>query len=219
MSEELLFSLGASVSCTDEACGTIKSLIVDPGDDSVTHLFVEPAHRLGAGKLVPFSLVEAAPAGADVRLSCTMTEFEELDAAEETELVPGTKDWEDYAGEPLASWPYYAPPGLMGGPGMPRDPVVGEQAIVVDNVPDQLPGEDEVSGGDRVHAKDGHIGHVQGIAVDPGTGRVTAVLLREGHLFARKTVRIPRSAVAKVGADGFHLNLTTDQVRNLPPLN
>jgi sporulation protein YlmC with PRC-barrel domain len=220
MPEELLFRLGASVRCTDDVCGTVKSLIVDPGDDVVTHLVVEPAHRQGAGKLVPLSLVEAAPGGtadSEVRLRCTMAKFGELDAAEATEFVPGNEEWEIYSDEPLASWPYYAPPGVMGGPGMPPDPVVGEQAFTVDTVPDQLPGEDEVSRGDCVHAKDADIGHVQGIAVDPATGRVTSVLLRERHLLGHRTVLIPRSAVAEVGADGFHLDLTAEQVRNLPP--
>jgi sporulation protein YlmC with PRC-barrel domain len=218
MAEELLFKLGASVRCTNEICGTLKSLVVDTGQDAVTHLLVEPPHEQAAGKLVPFRLVEPAPAGtsAEVWLTCTMAEFEELNAGEATELVPGNEEWEIYSGEPLASWPYYAPPGVMGGPGMPPDPVVGEQAFTVDTVPDQLPGEDEVSRGERVHAKDGDIGHVQGIAVDPGTGRVTSVLLRERHLLGRRTVLIPRSAVAEVGADGFHLDLTTEQVRKLP---
>jgi sporulation protein YlmC with PRC-barrel domain len=220
MPEELLFRLGAGVRCTDEVCGTLKSLIIDPADDAVTHLLVEPAHQEGEGKLVPFRLVEgAAPGTADdeVRLRCTVTEFEELDAGEQTELLPGTRDWEIYADEPMVSWPYYAPPGVMGGPGLPPDPVVDEQAVTVDTVPDQLPGEDEVSRGEHVHAKDGDIGHVQGMVVDPATGRVTSVILRERHLLGHRTVLIPRSAVAEVGADGFHLDLTTEQVRNLPP--
>jgi len=219
MPEELLFRLGAGVSCADGVCGAITSLVVDPGDDAVTHLIVEPEHRQGAGKLVPFRLVEAAPAGtagSEVRLRCTLTEFADLDAAEVTQVVGGTEDWEIYAGEPMASWPYYAPPGVMGGPGLPPDPVVHEQAVTVDTVPDQLPGEDEVAAGEHVHATDGDIGHVQGIAVDSGTGRVTSVLLSERHLLRRRTVLIPRSAVAEVGTDGFHLNLTSEQVRSLP---
>ncbi|WP_300604619.1 PRC-barrel domain-containing protein [Trebonia sp.] len=217
MPGELLFGLGAGVRCAGEVCGTLKSLVIEPGADVVTHLVVEPVHWQEAAKLVPFALVESAPAAGEVRLRCTLTEFEELDAAEAAELVPGTGDWEIYAGEPIVSWPSYAPPGVIGDPGLPPDPAVGEQAVTVDTVPDQLPGADEVSRGERVHATDGDIGHVQGIAVDPGTGRVTAVLLRERHLLGRRTVLIPRSAVAEVGADGFHLRLTTEQVRHLPP--
>src|SRR5690348_13076712 len=130
MPEELL-RFGAGVRCTDGACGTIKSVVIDPGDDSVTHLIVEPGRWQGAARLVPFGLVEDAPAvsaDGEVRLRCAMAEFGELDAAEVTELVPGDQESQIYAGEPMISWPYYAPPGVMGSPGLPPDPVVGEQA-------------------------------------------------------------------------------------------
>jgi hypothetical protein len=216
MPEDLLFRLGADVHCTDAVCGTLKSLVINPAADAVTHLVVEPPRQHGAGKLVPFRLAAAGTPDGEVRLHCTVTEFWDLDAAESREVVPGTAQWEIYADEPIASWPYYAPPGPMGGPGLPLDPVVGEQAFTVDNVPDQLPDEDELSSDDHVHATDGHVGHMQGIAVDPATGRVTFVLVRERHLLGHRTVPVPRSAVAEVDADGFHLNLTTEQVRNLP---
>jgi hypothetical protein len=34
---------------------------------------------------------------------------------------------------------------------------------------------------------------------------------------SHKAVLVPRSAVAEVGADGFHLNITAKQVHDLPP--
>jgi hypothetical protein len=220
MSEELLFRLGAGVRCTDGHCGTIKSLVVSPVEDAVTHLLVEPAHRQWLVKLVPLRLVEAATAGSsegEVRIRCTVAEFGQLDPAEATYLLPGDTEDEIYGAGPVALWPYYTPLGVMGGPGLPDEPREETRAVTVDTVPDQLPGEDEVSAGERVHAKDGDIGHIQAIAVEPGTGRVTGVLLRERHLLGHRTVIIPRSAVAEVGPDGFDLHLTTEQVRNLPP--
>lgn len=222
MPQALLFRLGADVRCADGDCGKIRSLVVDPGDDAVTHLVVEPAHRQGLGKLVPLRLVGTGIADAvegEVRLRCTMAEFGQLDPAEATYFFPGNEDYEIYRREPVVSWPYYAPPGAMlpGAPGRPGDPGEVAQVVTVDTVPDQLPGEDEVSRGERVHATDGDIGHIQGIVVDADSGRVTSVLLRAGHLLGRRTVLIPRSAVAEVGADGFHLHLTKEQVQNLPP--
>ncbi len=219
MPQTLLFMLGADVRCADGNCGTIGSLVISPGDDAVTHLVVEPAYRQGLGKLVPLRLVDeaaAVAAGDEVPLACTMAEFGQLDAAEATYFSAGDEGDDIYSGEPMISWPYYAAPGVMGGPGLPADPVPAAQDVTVDTVPDQLPGEEEVFSGDHVHATDGDIGHVKGIAVDSGTGRVTFVLLREGHLLGRRTVLIPRSAVAEVGADGFHLNITTQQVKHLP---
>ena len=40
MSESQLFRLGAGVRCADGECGELKSLVVRPGDDVVTHLVV-----------------------------------------------------------------------------------------------------------------------------------------------------------------------------------
>ena len=59
-------------------------------------------------------------------------------------------------------------------------------------------GEADVNRGDPVHALDGEIGRVQGLLVDPDHHRVTHVLLEEGHLWGRKKVSIPVSAVTGV---------------------
>ena len=221
MSGTQLFRLGAGVDCTDGECGRLSSLVVSPGDDVVTHLVVDPAHRQGAGKLVPLELVDTGSSratGGQIRLRCTLTEFGQLDPAEATYFYPADADYQVRPGGSAASWPSYAPPGVMGAPGLPADPG-GPQSYTVDIVPDELPGEEEVSRGQHAHAQDGDIGHVQGIAVDPGNGRVTFVLLRTGHLWNRRVVLIPRSAVTEVGADGFHLDITSDQVKDLPPAN
>jgi sporulation protein YlmC with PRC-barrel domain len=222
MTQAQLFRLGADVRCADGDCGKIKSLVINPRDDAVTHLVVEPAHRQGLGKLVPLGLVDAGsayPLEGEIRLRCTMAEFGQLDPAEATYFFPGDEEYEIYRREPVVSWPYYVSPGTMppGEPGGPGDPGEVAQVVTIDTVPDQLPGEDEVSRGERVHAKDGDIGHIQGIVVDSGSGCVTSVVLRERHLLGRRTVLIPRSAVAEVGADGFHLHITKEQVQNLPP--
>jgi hypothetical protein len=145
-----------------------------------------------------------------------MAEYERLDPAETTYFYPGNEEYQVRPENSAASWPYYAPPGVMGAPGLPSEPG-NPQDFTVDTVPETLPGEDEVFRGEHVHAKDGDIGHVQGIAVDPATGRVTFVLLRTGRLWSHRAVLVPRSAVAEVGADGFHLDITVQQVRDLPP--
>ena len=87
------------------------------------------------------------------------------------------------------------------------------QPIVQDVVP---LGEADVDRGDPVHALDGEIGRVQGLLVDPDDHRVTHVLLQEGHLWGRKKVAIPASAVTGV-ENGIWLSLTKKQVQDLPP--
>jgi hypothetical protein len=227
MPQAQLFRLEAEVRCADGDCGKLRTLVISRGD-AVTHLVVEPAHREGPSKIVPLGLVDASlvntggagTAKDEVRLRCTTAEFERLDSAEAT-YFPGDEDYENTVGswEPDDLWPYYASASGMvpGAPGTPGGPGTIPEPVTVDAVPDELPGEDEVFRGDRVHATDGDIGHVLGFVVEAGSGRVTSILLREGHLLGRRTVLIPRSAVAEVGADGFRLNITREQVRHLPP--
>jgi hypothetical protein len=219
MSTTQLFRLGAEVCCADGECGRLSSLVVSPGDDVLTHLVVAQAHGQAPGRLVPLGLVDAEPPGStgdQIRLGCTMTEFGTLDPAEATYIYPGNEEYRVRPGASTASGPQYAPPGVMGAPGLPSQPG-DKQEFTVDIVPDQLPGETEVSDSQHVHAKDRDIGLVQGVAVDPATGQVTSVLLRTGHLWSRKAVLIPRSAVDGVDAAGFHLNITAKQVHDLPP--
>src|ERR1700722_7471736 len=128
MPESQMFRLGAVVHCTDGDCGQIKSVVISPGGDVLTHLVVEPAGRLGLAKLVPLALIDAAvDAGAGVRLRCSQADYEQLDPAEATYFFPGDEDYPTYRKEPMVSWPIYAPsgamamPGAMGMPGMAGD--------------------------------------------------------------------------------------------------
>jgi hypothetical protein len=94
----------------------------------------------------------------------------------------------------------------------------GSGAMVRKMTYDSIPfGEVEVRRGDHVHATDGEIGLVDGLLVDPADHRATHVLLQEGHLWGRKVVAIPMGAVTDLRV-GVRLNLSKQQVENLPPV-
>jgi hypothetical protein len=193
MAEETEFAMGATASCSDGVCGEVSRMIVDPATRTVTHLAIEPKHRQDLGRLVPIDLVDTTT--GDIRLRCTLAEFDALDPAEENELV------EDIGGLGVG--------GMAAPMGIPSAP----QIVLEDVVP---LGETDVGRGEHVHALDGEIGQVEGFLVDPGDHRVTHVLLREGHLWGRKEVAIPVSAVTGV-ENGIRLNMTKKQIEDLPP--
>ena len=208
MTKATPFTIGAGVSCSDGACGKVTCVVVDPVARTVTHLVVEPGHWHGPGRLVPLGLADA-PAG-QIRLRCTLADFEKLDPAEETQFLPGTPGYPGYDPDQVLWMPYYSMGMGMGG-GMAGN--YGPQTVTYDTVPlDEV----EVRRGEHVHATDGHIGKVQGLVIDPKSHRVTHVLLQEGHLWGRKEVAIPISAVTGVG-DGIRLSITKQQVQDLPP--
>ena len=195
MAETTPFTIGANVSCTDGPCGEVRRLIVDPASDVVTHLVVEPKHQREHGRLVPIGLVDTGT--GQIRLRCTKAEFEKLDPAEETRQLPD--------GVPMTSLGLYDPAVSPG----------RRQYITEDSVP---LGEVEVGPGDHAYATDGHIGQVRGFIIDPASHHVTHVLLQEGHLWGRKEVAIPISAVTRVD-DGIWLSITKQQVQDLPPVD
>src|SRR5512142_2488822 len=86
MAQMMPFRIGADASCTDGACGQVSRIIVNPATREVTHLAVDPKHRHGTGRLVPVDLVDATT--GQIRLRCTLAEFQTLRPAEETEGVP-----------------------------------------------------------------------------------------------------------------------------------
>jgi hypothetical protein len=210
-----LLRIGAVAVASDGYRGEVRAAVIDPVAAVVTHLAVEPEGRSGLARLVPLGLVEAEAdtddndvraAPGKLRLRCTEAEFRNLNAAEETlaefaigqtvpvQLLP--PGWRG-TGEPVAE-----------GGDILRIP---ERETVDVTPPDEV----EEHGGDHVHATDGAIGQLRGFRLDPASGRVTHVLLGEGHLWGRKEVAIPFDKIA--GFDqGIRLSLTKKQVQDLP---
>jgi hypothetical protein len=210
-----LLRIGAVAVGSDGYRGEVRAAVIDPVAAVVTHLVVEPEGRSGLARLVPLNLAEAEAdtddndvraAPGKLRLRCTEAEFMNLDGAEETlaefavgqtvpvQLLP--PGWRG-TGEPVAE-----------GGDIPRIP----ERETVDVVPS---GEVEEHGGDHVHATDGAIGQLRGFRLAPPSGRVTHVLLGEGHLWGRKEVAIPFDKIT--GFDqGIRLSLSKKQVQDLP---
>jgi hypothetical protein len=210
VAETTPFTIGTEASCTDGVCGDLARVVVDPVARTVTHLVIQPTDHLELARLVPLDLVDAT--ADQIRLRCTLEEFGRLDLAEESQFIPGGI-MSGYSREQMLSLPYY---GL--GPGMAG---VGPEMVPMNVTYDTIPlGEVEVRRGEHVHATDGSIGRVQGLVIEPQSHHVTHVLLEEGHLWGKKEVAIPIRAVATVDPDdGIHLNVTKEQVQDLPPVD
>jgi sporulation protein YlmC with PRC-barrel domain len=204
MTEATPFTIGADATCTDGLCGHVSRVVVDPVAREVTHLVVKPTHGHGLGRLVPLSLVDAST--GQIRLRCTRAEFEKLERGEEKHFLPGSNPYPGYHEDQVLEMAHYGLRSYLGQPG---------QSVTYDSVPR---GEVAVRRGDVVFATDGDIGQVQGLVIDPASHHVTHVLLEEGHLWGRKEVAIPISAVTGLD-DGVRLSITKRQVEDLPPVD
>jgi hypothetical protein len=207
-SDEL--KIGAEVEATDGSCGHLIGMVVEPIADKLTHVIVKPHRHQGFGRLVEIDLVQSG--GDPIKLSCTIEQFLARDEAEEIQFLPPTD-----TGGNVYAWPHYDV-GLVGGMGAGSMGDVGlahhatPQPFATERVP---LGEVEVCRGDPVHATDGTIGEVKGLAVDPADHHVTHVLLKEGHFWGHKQVAIPIGATARID-DEIHVKLTKEQIEQLP---
>jgi sporulation protein YlmC with PRC-barrel domain len=208
VADQIQFAVGAKASCSDGPCGEVRRMIVDPASDTVTHLVIESGHGRHPGRLVPLDLLDTT--SGEIKLRCTRAEFNMLEHAERKQRIGGR---DGGLTVPLVR------PGPVGALSMQApggSPASRPARFIVEEV---VPaGEAQVRPGDQVDALDGEIGRVQGLLVDPDDHRVTHVLLREGHLWGRKQVAIPVSAVTGI-KDGIRLNITKQQVENLPPVD
>jgi hypothetical protein len=209
---EVTLEIGSETRCAgDTMPGEVKSVVVDRGTRTATHLVVEPRHRTGLARLVPLDHVDLT--GGTIQLRYTEAEFKDLSAAEETlaEILPGPgpvevvpEGWRGADDEP--GWDGGQSPPVRGG--------IAEG--VIDLVPRLVPQtEEEEHRGDHVHATDGEVGQLRALGIDPDSHRVThvRVLLKEG-LWHHKEAVIPASDVAGF-SDGINLSITKQQVQEL----
>lgn len=199
-SARMLFGMAAS--CTDGHCGALVRVVVEPEHGTVTHVVIEPEHRVGLGHLVPLELV--ASAQTTIELRCRTAEFEQLPRSEAIRPVAGIGGYGVGA----------APGGYEGSaPGEAMAwPTLGGNATVPETQDRTPAGEVEIHPDEEVAASDGPVGRVEGVIVEAVTGRLSHVLVKEGHVWHRKEVAIPADAVTLLEADRVVLSLTRSEV-------
>jgi hypothetical protein len=180
--------LGTPVDGTDGKCGSLHSLVVDPGGPRVAHLVVEPDLRIGLGRLVPIEFVVSSD--DVVKLNCDLATFNSLPMAESTEVV-----------QDLSAGYIFLHSTLLQRP----------------EVHEVLPaGESGLQAATQVLATDGAIGDVGGLITTGDDYEIVSVLVSEERLlWGHKTVVIPVSAVAGYDNEAVRLNLPTAEVKQV----
>jgi hypothetical protein len=213
--------LGRPVNCTDGPFGELADIVIDPTKRRVTHLVVAPDGDHGKARLVPIELADPEQGESSaISLRCSLEEANELDGVEEyaylrlgdsPELEPG---W-DVGVESVLAEPYYGsgPSGV----GIGYETVPADYDPHVSMTYDRIPkGEVEIRRASEVSSSDGHsLGKVDGFLVGEDDA-ITHFVLERGHLWGKREVTIPISAVGNVYTDAVSLTLTRAEVGDLP---
>ncbi len=186
---------GATANATDGNVGSVKAVIFDPAVGAVTHIVVTNADIPRSGRLVELGHVTVTGVDA-IQLDLSRAQV-------------------------LAS-PHFVIPGRLPETDMPEQFAtywVGAVGSPTFAVHEQLPGDGEIAlrAHLAVRTSDGHhIGTVAELLVDPDDGAVTAISLHEGHLFGRRDVVIPITAVTSIDHEGVNTNLDRSAFDSLP---
>ena len=204
--------LNAQVECTDGVFGRSVYVLVDPLVDKVISLVVKENSSPNTEYIVPVDVISATIADT-IQLRCSKAELEKMDPFVQTEYITEKLPDKDfvYAGGAYGMGSYYYLPYVT--------PEITVQVPVEHR---QIPlGELAIQRGTRVEATDGYVGKVDEFVINPKNNHITHVVMREGHLWGKKDVIIPISAMGETREDTVVLKLDKHQVESLPtfPVN
>ena len=212
--------LDTPVSCADGACGVVADVIIDPVSRRLTHFVLEPKDDRSGARLIPVDASCAAAGTEGVALDWTIADVGRCKPIHEAaylrmgEVVSSGPDWSVGIQE-MFSLPEYGnlgPEALGVGMALEHDQHV---AVSYHRVP---PDEIEIRRASPVTSSDGHhLGHVVGFVID-AQQRITELILGHGHLWTKRRVAIPASAIERCENDELTLSLTADEVGELKPL-
>jgi sporulation protein YlmC with PRC-barrel domain len=217
-----------------ERAGELVRVVLDPRSRDVTHIIVRQGLVASTDRVVPIEWVAAAEAGG-IRLRPDSGKVNELPQyMEEQYVVADERGLREEVNRPAvqrtanlptieSSLPavfWYPPPALgYGGTTYVPTPALGEnpsepiQAVDVrSNIPDEAVALKE---GARVYSADGHhVGNVERLFTEPGSNRVTHLMLSRGLLFKSHKV-VPMDWVADVAEDDVRLAVGSSLLQSL----
>jgi hypothetical protein len=188
----------AKVQCADGPGGEATHVIVHPATKRVTRLVVREGRSPHVKRLVPFRFVEDATAD-QIRLRCTQQELSKMQTFLRTSFVENTPAY--YGRSPADAQSIYTSPKF--------------KKVKQENIP-----EDElaVDTDTRVRATDGSAGRIGELMVDPASGSISHLMLREGHLWAPKQVTVPISEVERIDDRAVYLRMSRAGIESLPAI-
>jgi sporulation protein YlmC with PRC-barrel domain len=190
--------MNAEVRCTDGPCGTSNCVILNPITDQVTHVAVEGNSFPYVKRLVPVEKIKETTSNM-IQLNCDLYEYVTMPEFIQSEFIIPSP----YGGNEEI------PTTML----FPYAMVLGTMTIEHERIP---PNELAIHRGTPVEAKDGRVGHVDEFLVEPKSGHITHLVLREGHLWGKKDISIPVSKIDRIEKDTVYLKINKQEVEDLP---
>lgn len=189
--------LNAHVECLDGRIGRLENIILNPKTERVTYLVVRGNDLQNTERLVPERLVKEASHDT-VFLSISKEKFEGMKNFIQEEYIPSNITL--YMAE-QAGWDM----------GTPASVFVEHEAVPAGGL--------IVHKGAKIFATDGHAGKVDDFLVEKKTGRITHIILLEGHLWGKKDISVPVNQIDRYEDGNIYLKIDKNGVEALPVID
>jgi uncharacterized protein YrrD len=206
-SERLEIRPGAAVKARDKKVGTVDRVVVAPGTGEVVALVVRKGLILRRDVVIPIEAVEDADE-LEVRLGINSEDVESLPEYRAEDFVSRPGDWRS-----------------------PRDPSATETSDALFRRSDPSAGHDlrpagsgqapaaqggrPLRAGMKVACRDGDVGRLDLVLVDPVSRRATYLVVRRGALLRRDTV-VPIEWATQIESDRIYLDVPREMLDELP---
>ena len=195
-------SINAKVYCQDKLYGHTQAVLLNPDHDVITHLVVKEGKRRHTERLVPIDMIDASLTDS-IYLKLNEQMLQSLPPFFDVEYVQ-------------TNLPRYIQ--ISGMPDI-ESIVLQERRFIEEKIYHIPTNEVAVNRGTLVYSADENvIGSVDEFLVDQDGGRVTNLVLREGHIFGQKDVFIPITEIETIQESGLFLRLNKRNVEKLPAI-
>jgi hypothetical protein len=212
---------GDKLGALDGEIGHVKDFYFDDQNWAVRYMVADTGSWL-MGRLVlisPYSLGNLAQAGKVLSVKLTRKQIEDSPSIESHKPVSRQyeEEYHNYYG-----WPYYWQGdslwGMSGVPVMVLPSPVASASGAQPERPDAHLRSTLAVNGYHLRATDGLLGHLCDFMMDDQSWAISQLVIKTGHRFSGKEVRIPASKVERISYDEstVYVNLTSEAVERSP---
>ncbi len=197
--------LNVEVRCTDGACGRSSAIIVNRLTRRVSSFVVQDGP---AEYIVPIDAV-AESSATGISLCWSRERLTQADPF--VKEMPASEEQLEILGDAMAG-------SSVLGPYTSPDAAYMVESLSNATVPEEQVGPNELAihRDARVAARDGDVGQVDELIVDPETSAISHLVLRTGHFWGKRDVAIPLEQVDHVEDDVIYLKLDKKAIEQLP---
>jgi len=191
----------AKVYAGDEACGESVCIVLNPATKRVTDLVVRLYDAHDKQVLVTLNHIQEVTED-EIRLDLKLEQVRKLTSFQSTDFFEVKEEPVEVNVGPYVMWPYVVPESHW---------IPVETEMIPAN-------ELAIRRGETVISTQGPVGKVDEFLIDPASEKITHLVLREGHLWGKRDVLIPLSAISHMYEDEVKLKLDKEQIGTLPQI-